>query len=214
MINEAHVSLIGFIATQPTKGRTKSGLVTLTMRVGWTPRSLDKTTGEWSDLASSFATVQCYRKVAEHAAICLRKGEPVVVRGALRVREYTDKAGQRRSTVEIQADSIGHDMSRGISNYSKLPARAELTADEYEEAQAATADRDPLLGDRDQAALGGAQEADEAFDEDSELADDVDVVSGDTTELELALEDEEYDASAGDVLTGASGALDPVGVPT
>lgn len=209
MTNEAHVSLIGFVATQPKKGQTKKGTLTLSMRVGWTPRSLNTETGEWSDQESSFLTVYCYRKVAEHASVCLRKGEPVVVRGTLRVREYDDKTGQRRIAVDVQADSIGHDMSRGISNYRKLSARAELTAEEYERTQAATIGRSPLPDDLARAEAEGAPEA----DEDSEqVTDDLEVASGDATELELAAEeDEESDESADNVPASDYGELEPVG---
>jgi single-strand DNA-binding protein len=194
MANEAHISLIGFVATQPKKGLTKNGWLSLSMRVGWTPRTLNQTTGEWSDLPSSFVTVQCYRKVAEHASVCLRRGDPIVVRGTMRVREYTDQNGQRRSSVEVQADSIGHDMSRGISTYSKLPARAELTAEEYEQSLAAS-ERNPLPGDLAQPAPDGAQEPDGDSGEDSQGADDADLGPGGAVDAELDV-DEEFDESA------------------
>jgi single-strand DNA-binding protein len=209
MANEAYVSLIGFVATQPKKGLTKGGSVSLSMRVGWTPRALDRATGVWSDLPSSFVSVQCYRKVAEHAAVCLRRGDPVVLRGTLRVREYTDQAGQRRSSVEVQADSIGHDMSRGISNYSKLPARAELTAEQYEQSLVA-ADRTPLPGDLPAPTPDGTQEAERDASEDSRQTDDADGGYGDAADAELAV-DEEYDEpAAGDVLAIADDALEAV----
>ncbi len=150
MANEAQVSVIGFVATQPIGGYTKTGSRSVSMRVGWTPRVFDRDTGAWTDQASSFLTVQCYRKVAEHAAVCLRRGDPIVVRGTLRVREYVDKNGGRRSSVEVTADSIGHDMSRGISWFTRSTAKAEQTAAEYERAMAT--ERHPLPGDRDAAA--------------------------------------------------------------
>jgi single-strand DNA-binding protein len=150
MANEAQVSVIGFVATQPIGGYTKTGSRSVSMRVGWTPRVFDRDTGAWTDQASSFLTVQCYRKVAEHAAVCLRRGDPIVVRGSLRVREYVDKNGVRRSSVEVTADSIGHDMSRGISWFTRSTAQAERTAAEYEQAMAP--ERHPLPGDRDAAA--------------------------------------------------------------
>src|SRR5580704_3899521 len=188
MANEAHISVIGFVATQPKGGMTKGGSRTVSMRVGWTPRSYDRLTGEWSDQPSSFITVQCYRKVAEHAAVCLRRGDPIVVRGTMRVREYVDQNGQRRSSVEVHADSIGHDLSRGITVFSRPPAQAGQTAYEYEQSLAAAAGRSPLLGDRDQdqAESDGARDADRDIDEDAELDDDAELESGDTTEAEVA----------------------------
>ena len=209
MAHEAYVSLIGFVATQPKKGLTKTGSPTLSMRVGWTPRTLDRATGVWSDLPSSFATVQCYRKVAEHASVCVRRGDPIVVRGTLRVREYVDQNGQRRSSVEVQADSIGHDMSRGISTYSKLPQRTDLTAEEYEQSLA-TAERDPLPGDREQAAQDAA-ESDRDSGEDSQDGADAGMSERSAGDAEIAV-DEEYDEPpTGELAASGDEAFEPVG---
>lgn len=169
MANEALISLTGFVATQPKKGQTKGGTQTVSMRVGWTPRAVDKTTGEWTDQASSFLTVECYGKLAEHAGLCLRRGDPIVVRGNMRIREYVDQNGQRRSAVEVDANSIGHDMWRGISTLSKLPTRKEMTAEEYERSLAAAATRTPLPGDADPAESGAGQEPDPGAYEDAEF---------------------------------------------
>jgi single-stranded DNA-binding protein len=147
MANEAHFSVVGFVATQPKSGYTKSGTRTLSMRVGWTPRLFDRSANQWTDQPSSFITVQCYRKIAEHGAICIRKGDPIVLKGTLRVREFEDQNGARRSSVEVLADSIGHDLSRGISGFSKFTPQVEQTAAEREHALTAAAERSPLPGD-------------------------------------------------------------------
>ncbi len=173
MANDAHFSVVGFVATQPRGGYTKAGSRSVSMRVGWTPRSFDRATGEWGDQPSSFITVQCYKKVAEHAAVCLRRGDPIVVRGTLRVREFVDQNGLRRSSVEVIADSIGHDLSRGITVFSKAPAQVEQTAYEHEQAMAAEAGRNPLPGDRDagESAVRQEQGAGRDGDEGAEPAD-------------------------------------------
>lgn len=209
MANEANVSLIGFVATQPKKVRTKTGTPTVSMRVGWTPRTVNKATGEWSDQPSSFATVWCYRKVAEHASVCIRRGEPIVLRGTLRVREYTDQNGQRRSSVEITADSIGHDISRGISTYTKLPTRGELTAEEYE--QSLTAERNPLPGDRERAAADDARESGQGSGGQPPHVGESDMDHLDPDDGEL-LADEEYgESSAGDVAVSVDDTLEAAG---
>jgi single-strand DNA-binding protein len=210
MANEAYVSLIGFVATQPKKGRTKTGSPTLSMRVGWTPRTVDRDTGAWSDLPSSFVTVTCYRKVAEHASVCLRRGEPIVVRGTLRVREYLDQNGQRRSSVDVQADSIGHDMSRGISNYHKLSARAEPTAEEYEQSQAA-ATRSPLPGDLARAAADGAGEPDPDATEGQGFTSEATPGDGRPGNGDLAASEEYDEAEDEDAPVSADDPLEAVG---
>jgi single-strand DNA-binding protein len=146
MVNEASFSVSGYVATQPTLRFGRDGQPSVSMRVGWTPRRVSKVTGEWEDLPSSFVSVVCFRKVAQHAAKSLHKGEPIVLSGTLQVREYTDARGEKRLSVDVVAQTLGHDMSRGITSYSKWQAATGMTA---EEAARAEAER----------AAGGAAEA-------------------------------------------------------
>ena len=195
MVNEATVSVSGYIATQPKGGWTKDGTRTVSMRLGWTPRRIDKTTGEWVDQPSSFVSVICYRKVAENAALCLRRGDPVVVKGSLRVREYGDEP--KRTAVEVIADTIGHDLSRGITFFKKATEHLEKTAAERELVEAAA--REPLSGDRD-----GAQAASQQPGGDDEAP----------SHLELAGSEEFDDEEARQMLAGADEAAEPVGAAT
>lgn len=158
MINEAYFSVTGYVATDPKVGYTRDGTRTLSMRVGWTPRRLDRATGDWMDQPSSFISVQCFRKVAENGAFSLRRGDPIVLKGTLRVREYSDQAGAKRISVDVVADTIGHDMSRGISNYARVSASQHQTAAERE-----AAERDPLPGDRTPALTAAEAAADGAY---------------------------------------------------
>jgi single-strand DNA-binding protein len=212
MANDAHFSVVGFVATQPKGGYTKRGSRSVSMRVGWTPRSFDQGTGEWADQPSSFITVQCYKKVAEHAAVCLRRGDPIVLRGTLRVREY-EQNGVRRSSVEVIADSIGHDMSRGISVFNKAPAQVEQTAQEYEQALVAQAGRNPLPGDAAATPPNADHDPDSEPADSAELAEAAELESGDRTELEYAASGE-FDDEARAMLTGAGEAPEPVGAST
>jgi single-stranded DNA-binding protein len=186
MVNEAHFSVVGFVATLPKSGYTKTGTRTLSMRVGWTPRIFDRSTSEWTDQPSSFITVQCYKKAAEHGYVCLRRGDPVLVRGTLRVREYVDQNGVRRSSVEVHADSIGHDLSRGITVFNKTQAQVEQTAFEHERALAAAEGRSPLPGDREAAEPDGpAADPDAAAADSGALSGDApDAGSGDAPDME------------------------------
>ncbi|HXW47781.1 MAG TPA: single-stranded DNA-binding protein [Streptosporangiaceae bacterium] len=173
MANEAQVVVAGYIATEPTLGMTRSGVPTLQMRLAWTPRRLDRATGGWTDEASCFATLKAYRKVAANGAVCLRKGQPVIVTGTLRIRDYDGKDGSRRTAIDITANSIGHDLARGVAQFSKLRPETELTAAERQalnqqgEARE-TADSWPAAADP----------ADEMFDEaeEAEVAEEAEEV--------------------------------------
>jgi single-strand DNA-binding protein len=206
MVNEAYFSVAGYVATQPKRGFTKDGARSLYMRVGWTPRRLDTSTGEWVDAPSSFVSVQCFRKMAENAAACLRRGDPIVLKGSLRVREYTDEAGVKRIAVDVLADFIGHDLSRGVSVFSKVTGQLEQTALEHEQAQRQQAGHNPLPGDR-QVPVSGDRP-------DLESADRPDQDPGLQSDLETLDEDERFDEDeATGILAEAAEAGEPAAAP-
>jgi single-strand DNA-binding protein len=130
MSNEAQVSLTGYVATQPKYRTLGNGASVLSMRVAWTPRYVDRGTGEWVDGNTSFVTVSCWRKLADNVAMCLRKGDPVVVKGRLSVRDY-EKDGIPRTEVDVDASSVGHDLSRGVAHFQRTKrAPGETAADQ------------------------------------------------------------------------------------
>jgi single-strand DNA-binding protein len=119
MFNGATVTLGGYVAREPILTMVNDTIPKAIVRVAWNWRYLDKVTGEWRDGKTSFANVNCWRKLAGNVAISLRKGQPVVVTGRLQVREFDDKEGRRRTVVDIEADSIGHDLNRGVSHFMR-----------------------------------------------------------------------------------------------
>ena len=62
-------------------------------------------------------TVTCWRSLATNVASCLRKGDPVVVKGRMRVRKFDDKEGNPRIEVEVDASTLGHDLTRGVAHF-------------------------------------------------------------------------------------------------
>ena len=124
MVNEAQLSLTGYVASDPRSRETRTGVPQVTMRVAWTPRWIDRASGEWSDGNTSFVTVLCWRRLAANVATCIRRGDPVVVKGRLSIRPYEDKDGNARLAVEVDASSVGHDLSRGVAHFQRT--RGEL----------------------------------------------------------------------------------------
>ena len=138
MLNDAHVAITGYVVSQPKFKRLPSGIPVLTMRIGWTPRHLDRSTSEWVDGNTSYATVIAWRRLAIHGSLCLRKGDPVSVTGRLSVRDF-EVDGVRRNSVEVEAGSIGHDLNRGVTSFSRFRSQSGQTAAEYAEAMVAKA---------------------------------------------------------------------------
>ncbi len=127
-MNEAQVVLAGYVAREPRYRKTHNGYSYTSLRVGYTPRRMDRDSGEWSDGGTSFVSVFCWRGLAENVAMCVRKGDPVLVKGKLQVRPYTDKAGASRVAVEVEASSIGHDLTRGVAMFQRALRPAGETA--------------------------------------------------------------------------------------
>lgn len=58
------------------------------------------------DQGVDFFDVVTFRKTAENCASYLAKGRKVCVVGALRINEFTDREGTRRTSVDIAADEV------------------------------------------------------------------------------------------------------------
>jgi single-strand DNA-binding protein len=165
MINDANIDLAGFVASEPSFKRLPTGTSTAKLRVAYTERRLNRETGEWGDGPTSFVTVLCWRTLADNVAVCLRKGEPVLVRGRLRVREYEGKDGSRGTVTEVDASSIGHDLSRGVAHFSRTRRAPGETAAESAETPAAAQSQDGEEQDRPAGPDGDGPAAGTAGDE-------------------------------------------------
>jgi single-strand DNA-binding protein len=128
MFNEAHVILSGRVAKDPQYRLVGNNVPRLSMRVVWTTRRRDSATGEWVDGNTSGVNVTCWRKLAENLNVCLRKGDPVLVRGKLEVCPYVGRDGQSRTAVDVDAITVGPDLTRGVAHFLRVSAMAGKTA--------------------------------------------------------------------------------------
>lgn len=119
MSNEIDVTVKGNLAWEPKLTETTRGVPQVKFRVGSTPRRRDAMTGQWNDGPTEWFDVIAYRDLAENAALSLRKGTPVVVRGRLEFRQW-DRDGKPYSTNQIVADAIGVELSRGAATYRRM----------------------------------------------------------------------------------------------
>jgi len=153
MSQGAYVTLVGFVAQDPTIRPTATGKQVTRVRVGTTPRYRDDESGQWRDGETSYYDVKCWNRLAEYARLSLHKGEPVIVKGKFRIGNFVDKDGNKRISVEVTADTLGHDLSRGVANYSRVQSRrpdaeADRSRSEFEgnpEDPGTAADPDEIL---------------------------------------------------------------------
>ncbi|MFD9389584.1 single-stranded DNA-binding protein [Streptomyces sp. NPDC060000] len=116
-MNETMVCAVGNVATQPVYRDLTAG-ASARFRLAVTSRYWDREKGTWTDGHTNFFTVWANRQLATNAMASLNVGDPVMVQGRLRVR--TDqREGQSRTSADIDAVAIGHDISRGTSAFRR-----------------------------------------------------------------------------------------------
>ena len=131
-MNEPQITLTGNVGAPPVL-RMAAGTPVTSFRIGATPRRLDKATDTWSDAETMWFTVTAWRGLAEHCVSSLSTGDKVVVSGKLTQRTWTADDGSARAGLEIDAASVGLDLSRNSAVPARRPAGSR-TGDEAAEA--------------------------------------------------------------------------------
>ena len=138
----------GLVATQPRHIVTSEGLPITSFRLASTQRRFDRSQEKWIDGETNWYTITAFRQLAIHAAGSIEKGQRVVLSGRLRIRDW-ENGDRTGTTIDIEADSLGHDLAwgtsvftRSITTSSKDAAAATPSTDESSAADAAQAASD------------------------------------------------------------------------
>ncbi|GAA2140801.1 hypothetical protein GCM10009760_24280 [Kitasatospora kazusensis] len=127
-MNETLVTIVGNVASAVSYAQTSAGVPVANFRMAATERRYDRGKGDWVDGDTNWVTVVAWRWLATNLVSSVNKGDPVVVSGRLRVREWGEE-DKRRSVVEIDARVVGHDLARGTSAFRwAVQAKPELVA--------------------------------------------------------------------------------------
>ena len=107
---------MGLVATTPRHLVTQDGLPITSFRLASSFRKYDRVKNKWVDAETNWFTVTSFRQLAVNTATSISKGDRVLVIGKLRVRDWDN--GERAGTsVEVEAESIGHDLVWGSSSF-------------------------------------------------------------------------------------------------
>lgn len=107
------IELVGNLTSDPEMTFTGAQAAMTKFRIACNERKKDPTTGEWSDGRATFVDVIAWRNLAEEVAGTLTKGEKVRVEGRLVQSNYETKDGEKRSRLEVHADSIYRPLTLG-----------------------------------------------------------------------------------------------------
>jgi single-strand DNA-binding protein len=130
-VNDTIVTLQGWVGGDVTLRKAGDSFVA-SFRLGCTPRHYRRDTDTWTDDETQWFTVSAWRTLGENCEQSLTRGDAVVVQGRLRLSTWTDGNGVEQRTWEVVATSVGHDLNRGTSRFTRprRPDRTEATTEE------------------------------------------------------------------------------------
>ncbi len=147
--NINRVVLTGNLTRDPELRALSSGTSVCSLRVACNTRR--KQGDEWVD-KPNFFDVTVWGAQGENCARFLSKGRPVALDGRLEWREWQDKEGNKRQSVDIIADSVqflgGRDDAGGGGGSNGFAAQSDVPAD-TSDYQPAPTGGGPSTGDDD-----------------------------------------------------------------
>jgi single-strand DNA-binding protein len=124
-VNENIFTVAGNVASDVRYLVTQSGTPVASFRVAATHRFFDRRAGRWADGETLFATVTCWRQLAENVARSVAKGQPVLLSGRARFRTWESETKGPGADLDIEALWVAHDLTRGTATFVRTPRRAE-----------------------------------------------------------------------------------------
>lgn len=143
------IIIVGYLGRDPEMRFTPQGTAVCNFSVATTERRKDRN-GEFQDVTTWFR-INVFGKQAETANQYLSKGRQVYIEGRLRQDEYTDREGQKRTTLEVTASDIQFIGPRGEEGGAPAPARQPASAPQ------------PSKNIPDESPTGGVQDDDIPF---------------------------------------------------
>ena len=140
------ITISGLVATTPRHLVTQDGLPITSFRLASSQRRFDRSQNRWIDGETNWYTITSFRQLAINSSESINKGDRIIATGKLRVRDWDN--GERSGTsVEVDADAIGHDLSWGTATFVRTilvretdPADEPPASDPFAEPESGTAD--------------------------------------------------------------------------
>ncbi len=128
------ITVTGLVATTPRHLVTQDGLPITSFRLAASSRRFDRSQNKWIDGETNWFTVTSFRQLAINVSTSVNKGERIMVNGKIKVRDWDN--GERNGTsVEIDADALGHDLTWGNSAFTRTVLTREIDPEEPAEVE-------------------------------------------------------------------------------
>lgn len=123
MAQETTITVIGRVAGDVDMRFTPSGTAVANFSVASNARFYDKQTNEWKDKATTFWRCNAWKELAEACTENLHKGDAVILYGELESREWEDKEGNKRTSLELRVEAIGPNLRWTRPRQQSQPAQ-------------------------------------------------------------------------------------------
>ncbi|MEW1914177.1 single-stranded DNA-binding protein [Kitasatospora sp. NPDC085895] len=118
-VGETPITVVGNLTDDPELRFTPTGVAMARFTIASTPRTWDKTAGQWKDGTALFLRTTAWREIAEHAADTLTKGMRVVATGRLVQHNWQTPEGENRSMLGLDLDDIGPSLKFATATVTK-----------------------------------------------------------------------------------------------
>lgn len=112
------ITLTGLVATTPRHIVTSEGLAITNFRLASNQRRYDRVQNAWLDGDTNWYTITAFRQLADNVIKSVEKGQRVIVCGIVRIRDW-ESGSHTGTNVEIDAQSIGHDLAWGNATFTR-----------------------------------------------------------------------------------------------
>jgi single-strand DNA-binding protein len=129
------ITIVGYLGRDPELRYTPQGVAVCNINVATTERRKDPRSGEPQDVTTWFR-VSLWRRHAELANQYLSKGKQVYIEGRLRQEEYTDRDGQKRTSLVVEATDmqfLGAKGEEAGGGFSSQPAQGQRSSGQPED---------------------------------------------------------------------------------
>lgn len=120
--------------------------------------------GEWQEQETTWYRITCWRRLAVHVRDSVKKGDPIIVGGKLRLNKWVNEDNVVKHDFAIEARWVGHDLRRGSGTFVRSRVRNDPTEPFESDVEAARAEHERLR-------LVDGPGGGEAFDEEFERID-------------------------------------------
>lgn len=127
---QATIVLTGNVGTLPSRYAQESGTPCVSFRMASTGGYWNRATSQWQEFPTTWVRVKAFWTLATNILQSLHVGDPIVVSGTL-ISEEWEKDGAKHTGLVILAETVGHDLNRGVSTFMRKAQHASADNHSY-----------------------------------------------------------------------------------